>query len=68
MLLFTMLLVLFIIIFVVSTLNFVQFNRYLDTCKKNIITPATMPSITKYDLDLLNKILGDGKGAKTRNG
>lgn len=71
MVLFFMLLILFILIVVVSTLNFIQFNKCLDICKKSIAQPLPIlaTNITKYDLDLLNRILGDGKkeeGGKER--
>ena len=66
MVLFFMLLILFILMVVVSTLNFIQFNKCLDICKKSITQPSPIlaTNITKYDLDLLNRILGDGKGRK----
>ncbi len=71
MVLFFMLLILFILIVVVSTLNFIQFNKCLDVCKKSIsqsASPAFTTNITRYDLDLLNRILGDGrKEAKSVN-
>lgn len=61
MLLFIMLMALFIVIVVVSTVNFVHFNRCIEVYKKSITSHATISVISDYDLNLLNRILGDGK-------